>query len=192
MGSSCDSQIAVATDAELMMQVQYGSQWALGELYSRHERTLTAVARRLVGVFWARDLVHDVFLGLWQRRQHQRDSTPIHVGDYLRSAVRYHALRWLRRSNLLATTREHAPVCAEPPTPPGALKVELEHDLCCLAKNLSPRHRLLLTLHLVHDLDSRQIAELHGRPVSTVKSDLRRAVLKLREVEEETPAQRFR
>ncbi|RFS81410.1 sigma-70 family RNA polymerase sigma factor [Actinomadura spongiicola] len=51
-----------------------------------------------------------------------------------------------------------------------------------LIKQLPPRQRIVIVLHFYEDMQLIQIAELLARPPSTIRSDLKRALDRLRKV----------
>lgn len=62
----------------------------------------------------------------------------------------------------------------------AAERSELQHIILAAIDGLSPKHRAVVVLHYLHDLDLAEIAEIVGCPVGTVKSRLHYALRRLR------------
>src|SRR5690606_17444833 len=75
------------TDGELVALLRKGDAVAYTEIYSRYNRLLYLFAfRRLGDREEVKDIVHEVFLSLWQNRE--RVNIAYTLGTYLHSAVR--------------------------------------------------------------------------------------------------------
>ena len=93
--------------------------------------------------------------------------------------VNHARMEWRRASRSLDVDR-----LSDAPSTHPLLEVEskeLAETVSQALENLSRHYREVLTLHLVHGLQSAQIAHALGRPPETVKSQLRRGLKRLRE-----------
>lgn len=138
---------------------------------------------RLVGSSQtAEDLVHDLFLHLWRTRQlgnAERLSRP-----YLFAAARNRALKHLRHRRVAQAWAERAsreePSHADSPAEILARR-ELEVALGRAIEALPPRCREIFLLRRREGLSYDEIAKRAGVSLGTVKSQMWRAAVQLRE-----------
>jgi DNA-directed RNA polymerase specialized sigma24 family protein len=137
----------------------------LEALYRRHEAALLRLAFVLVGVRGdAEDLVQAAFLALARAEGSVRDPAA-----YLRGVVVRRAQDQHRRS-FRRLPRPPDPIVAEP-----GLDETWAH-----VQRLPPAQRVVVVLRFYEDLALVDIAQLTGRPEGTVRSDLHRALTRLR------------
>lgn len=87
-------------DNQLWIQLQAGSEWALGRLVKKYFNPLQNYGCKFVpSEDFVKDCVQEVFIEVWQRRE--RLSTPISVRAYLLSSVRKKVLREGFRQRIL-------------------------------------------------------------------------------------------
>ncbi|MEU8117930.1 SigE family RNA polymerase sigma factor [Spirillospora sp. NPDC049024] len=120
----------------------------------------------------AEDLLQNALAKTAARWRHVRDNPE---GYVRRAMYNEQATRWRRRG------REA--VVAEPPDLPSSgpdvdLRVTLERALL----SLPPRKRAVLVLRYYEDLPEREVAEIMGCSVGTVRSQTHRAIARLREL----------
>src|SRR5262245_28621712 len=65
--NEAEAELENADDITLVSKVKEGDAAALAALYDRYSGTVRTTLRRIVGPSEAEDLVHDVFLVVWQR-----------------------------------------------------------------------------------------------------------------------------
>lgn len=165
-------------DTELIAQIARGQQAALGALYDRHSSLLLAVLKRVLrDTQEAEDVLHEVFLEVWQ---HAADFDPGRgsVRSWLVMRARSRGLdRWrvLVRQRGLA---QEALLPNEATSTASAENLSVRRAL----SNLSPELRSLLELGYFEGMSSAEIAAHEGLPVGTVKSRVARALAELREV----------
>lgn len=168
------------TDIVVLRRLASGDQSALGVLYDRHAPLLLALGLRIVRVRReAEDVLHDVFLELWQ-----------HAGDYepQRGSVKSWMLLRMR-SRCLDRVRSHGFSRVV------ALDGEPMHSHDCAAPNehqmdgarakvlldrLPPAQREVLALGYFQGLSFSEIANALDIPVGTVKSRASAAMQTLR------------
>jgi RNA polymerase sigma-70 factor (ECF subfamily) len=156
----------------------------LDELIEQYQHSLMRYLTALVG---RHDVAEDIFQETWMRvleRGHQyRDNGPFSA--WLFTIARNRALDFFRRrahvslDGLLQPEDDSLPlqIAAQMPSQLEQLR-ELER---CAAMDevldkLNPIHREVLVLHFYEDLTMREIAEVTGIPMPTVKSRLYRAI----------------
>jgi RNA polymerase sigma factor (sigma-70 family) len=137
----------------------------------------TYCARALGDRERAADCTQETFVGAWRSRQ-RFDPTKGTLAGWLLGIARYKVVDAQR-----ATGRTPMPVEEPPEVPePIAAADELGDQLLMAhaLDSLSPRARQVVELAFYSDLTQTQIAERLSLPLGTVKSDMRRALLRLR------------
>jgi RNA polymerase sigma-70 factor, ECF subfamily len=175
---------------ELMAQAQTE---ALGELYDRYGRLVYTVA---INVVWdaetAEEITQDVFMRAWEGA-HSYRSDLAKVSSWLVSITRHRAIDELRRrggrpENFRADWPEDIgqdqmngmPVLENPE---GEVETILEsRDIQHAIAGLPQDQRVVLNLAFFKGYSHSQIAEFLGEPLGTIKSRVRLAMLKLRDV----------
>jgi RNA polymerase sigma-70 factor (ECF subfamily) len=138
---------------------------------------------RLVGsAEGAQDVVHDLFLHLWETRG-PRDAIRL-TKPYLFAAARNRALKYLRRRRVADAWIERV-VCEEAPTAETPsdlyLRHELEDAVDCAIAELPTRCREIFLLRRRDQLSYEEIAAHAGVSLGTVKSHMWHAATMLRE-----------
>jgi RNA polymerase sigma-70 factor (ECF subfamily) len=130
----------------------------------------------------AQDIVHDLFLHLWDTRS-PRDGVRL-TKPYLYAAIRNRALKSLRHRRVVAAWVEQV-AREEPPTAesPSDLYVqrELEDAIARALTELPARCREIFLLRRQEQLSYDEIAERTGVSLGTVKSHMWRAAMLLKE-----------
>jgi RNA polymerase sigma-70 factor (ECF subfamily) len=180
-----------ARDVELMARVVNGDREALGTLYDLHAPRMLAVVqgilrdRRL-----AEEATHDVFLNLWQ---HPRAYEPQRgaFGGWLLRVARNRSIDLLRRQRErrfadLATGEDGSPIdpaawLPDPDPDPAdqAVTADLGARVRSALAQLSPEQRSALELAYFGGLSHSEIAERLGRPLGTVKTQIRTGMQRL-------------
>lgn len=115
----------------------------------------------------AEDVVQTAFASA-QPRWHRIDDPPAYLRRSVVNLAKDGQRREFRRRRLLRPEPE--PVTAIP---------ELD-ETWALVRKLPPAQRAVVVLHYYEDLSLVEIGQLLNRPASTVRSDLRRALARLR------------
>lgn len=124
----------------------------------------------------AEDVVQVVLEGTWRRWRHVRDGRP---EVYVRTAI---ARRVVSRHRMLGRRVKEArwSDLVDPPAPGGA-DAGVDRDVVWRElRSLPPRMRAVVVLRVWEDLSEAETAELLGCSTGTVKSQLSRAVQRLR------------
>jgi DNA-directed RNA polymerase specialized sigma24 family protein len=138
----------------------------LAQAYQEHRASLVRLALLLTGSReHAEDVVQSVFAAVHERWDSIDQPLP-----YLRRAVAYASIDVARRAR-----REIRLLAAEPIT-----HIPDVDETWRVLASLSVRQRTVVVLHYYEDLALVDIAALLAMPASTVRSDLRRALIRLR------------
>ena len=158
----------------------------LRDAYDAHGSLVYSICRRALDEHAAKDVTQEVFVSAWRGR-HQFDPergtlagwlvgiTKRRIIDHLRSERRHAD----RRSEELHETPDHQ---AEPAVDRTVDRMVVADAL----RQLPKRTREIIELAYVHDLTHHDIAERTGVPLGTVKSDIRRGLLRIRDQMEST------
>jgi RNA polymerase sigma-70 factor (ECF subfamily) len=168
-----------ASDEELMVQVQAGSERALEALVERWRGPLFGFLQRRAGGPDADDLFQETWLRVVRARR--RFDPRRRFSTWLFQIANNLCRDRFRRAGAAARGRE-ALRDAPPDAGPG---VEIRLDLARRLAALPERLREVLVLRYYRDLGEREIAELLEIPPGTVKSRLHAAVRALRSGEGE-------
>jgi RNA polymerase sigma-70 factor (ECF subfamily) len=171
-------------DAALLAQVASGDEAALEALYKRYGGPCFGLARRILDdAHLAEDVVQQVFTALWKGSGY--DSRRGAVSTWLMSVTHHKAVDMLRkegpRRKRLASEQALLEVAAAGPGPADAtwarLRAERTRDGL---KTLPAEQREVLLLAYYGGYTQREIAELTGLPLGTVKSRTLTALRRLR------------
>ena len=176
-------------DERLISLIIQSRQEALAELYERHHRWVFSLALFIVEDHaTAEEITLDVFMRVWQKAGTYRPGQA-KVRTWLTSIARHHAIDVLRhraaRVDRLAVCWDESISRLQTPGPDTQQAAELflcrEHILAAIAK-LPHRQKQALILAYFGGYTQSQIAELLGQPLGTIKTRLRLALMKMREL----------
>lgn len=167
------------SDGDLIASIARGERDAFGALYDRHASTMMALACRILNDHReAEDLLHDVFLEVWNKAHAYRPERAS-VRTWLMLRLRSRALDRLRSSRISRTVAldDSTPrrVSRDDPSQ-GADHATLRSAL----DQLPPEQRRVLELGYFRGLSSSEIAAEVNIPVGTVKSRTAAGLAKLR------------
>ncbi|HTP57677.1 MAG TPA: sigma-70 family RNA polymerase sigma factor [Spirochaetia bacterium] len=176
-------------DTELMRRMANGEIGALRELYSRHSRLVYGLALRIIAdPETAEEICQDVFLRAWEKADTYR-SEKAQVRTWLARIARNRSIDVLRRRGArdarardaweeLKAAAADAGVDPSSPVEEGEARQRVSRAVLSLPQD----QREALSLAFFDGLTHRQIAEATGEPLGTVKSRIRAAMVKLREL----------
>ena len=186
------SPLDVLSDDELVAAMVAGEAAALAALYDRHSRVVFALIVRIMGNReTAEDLVQEVFLRVWQQAA-SFDETRRTLRSWLCTIAHNLSLNEVRR-------RQRRPQGVQPsanaddrgdalagcidsaPQPAVAAWCSVrDGSLATALAALPPTQRAVLQMYAAGYSQS-EIAEAFGEPLGTIKSRMRRSLLRLRE-----------
>ena len=172
-------------DARLLRRMAARDQAAFAELYDRFARPLHATALRIVSDRAdAQDLVHDVFITLWDKAG-EFDSQRGSAFAWAVTLVRNRAidrLRSRRRRSALLSASVPADLGYDENTASDSAAFGDEAVAVRAAVSALPTdQQRALELAFFGGLTQQQIAEKLAEPLGTVKARIRRGLLKLRD-----------
>jgi RNA polymerase sigma-70 factor (ECF subfamily) len=177
------------TDEQLISEYLAGNEQALRSLIGRYLKPIyNFVYRYTASVDDAGDITQDVFVNAWRNiRKFDRSRK---FKPWIFTIAKNSALNWLKRKrpasfsefedekgeNLLTNFIEDTS-----PLPDELFaRADLARKLSVVLGKLKPDYRLVLLLHYQNNFTFREISELLGEPLDTVKSKHRRALVMLR------------
>jgi RNA polymerase sigma-70 factor (ECF subfamily) len=172
-------------EAALLERLRDGEPAAVAEVYDRHQATVHAFARRLVGdAAAAQDLVHETFVSLpGAIRRFEGGSS---LRTFLLSIAVNHARHHLRAASRRRQAMErfsHESLDTPPASGPEqhALRVDLARELSRALDLLPLDQRVAFVLCEVEERTSKEAAQIVGAPEATVRTRLFHAKKKLRD-----------
>lgn len=176
-------------DARLVRRIAQGDKTAMAELYDRFSRPLYATAVRVVNdPTEAQDIVHDVFITLWEKAatfETTRGSAFAWALTLTRNRAIDRVRMRRRRTDLLAGAAPsdlgYDEAHAGASTTDNASLGDEAREVRAAVATLPPDQKRALELAFFSGLTQQQIAEKLSEPLGTVKARIRRALLKLRD-----------
>jgi RNA polymerase sigma-70 factor (ECF subfamily) len=176
-------------NAELVRRMAGGDRDALAELYDRISRPLYSTARHILNdAAEAQDVVHDVFLTLWENAA-AFDSGRGAAFSWAVTLTRNRAIDRLRtRANRARLLGDSLPGDLGYDSETDQSSADFQADLGDRASvvraalaDLPAEQQKALELAFFSGLTQKEIAERLAEPIGTVKARIRRGLLKLRE-----------
>src|SRR5688572_32952778 len=172
-----------AGDAELVRRIRAGDERALEAVFKAHYAGMASFVQRFVrSPDLAEELVQDVFLKLWSKREQLAEIETFRT--YLFRAARNTALNYLRRAKLERRWREEQGTDDDPPTSFAADEETVEQELAVAVQEainrLPPRCREIFLLSRDGGLTYAEIARSLEISVKTVETQMGRALKSLR------------
>lgn len=153
---------------------------ALRRAYDELGTIVHTFCARLVGRDGAADCVQETFVSAWRSR-HRFDPAQGSLAGWLLGIARHRALDHLRKQARVPAPVD--PVVGTPAAPASAEDVDQIANRLLVGRaleTLQGRARAVVELAFYSDLTHTQIAEQLDLPLGTVKSDVRRALQRLR------------
>jgi RNA polymerase sigma-70 factor (ECF subfamily) len=163
-------------DAGLWDRVRQGDEYALAELFDRHEpRLFRHAARLLTSREDAKDAVTIAFFEMWRKRELVRlvDGSPL---PWLVTTVAHCARNLERSGRRYRALLDRAPVREE-----IAPHSHDETGVLAALERLPANERDVVVLTVLEGFSDRETSEALGIPLGTVKSRLARAKSRLRD-----------
>jgi RNA polymerase sigma-70 factor, ECF subfamily len=179
-GDDCDDGGTAAEDAELELAFRAGKDGALDAAYQRFGSTVYTFVRRAAGDDLADELTQDVFVAAWSSAS-RFDPERGALGGWLIGIARHKVVDALRRRERATARIERAGALADAPSTTTEIDRLAERLALgeCL-RLLRPEARQAVELAFWSDLTHEQIAARTGRPLGTVKAQIRRSLAAMR------------
>ncbi len=171
------------SDLELVNRLRDGDTSAYTEIYERYSGPLYLfVLKRWEDRDGAKDLVHDFFLKLWEKREELEISS--NLTAYLFTAVRHAMLNQISHEKVKTRYIDSFLSFLDTVEPKGTdylmrekeMKVIIEREI----DNLNPRMREVFELSRKENLSRKEIAEALGISEETVKNHMHKALKTLK------------
>jgi len=171
--------VVIHTDETLLSLVADGDKEAFTMLYRRYWEALFATAARaLRSKTDAADLVQDIFLSIWNRRNDLRITGSL--AAYLQTSVRYKVIKYIEKN---ITRRDYLVLLTEvlvnyqPPDAESQLQIkELQHTIQSAVEQMPKKMREVYQLSRKHYLSHKEIAERLDISDETVKKHIQHAL----------------
>jgi RNA polymerase sigma-70 factor (family 1) len=170
------------TDEQLIILIKKDDQQAFAQIYNRYAESLAGfAASKLYSLDDARDIIHDLFVKLWESRGEVYISS--NLKSYLFSIVRHRIIDKIRRN---ITREEYASMVQSliVPSHDSAEKQveakELQESIEKSLNQLPPRVKEIYKLSRDEGLTNHEIAEKLNLSEQTVKNQLSAALKHLR------------
>jgi RNA polymerase sigma-70 factor, ECF subfamily len=157
---------------------------AFGHLYAASAAKLYAVALRILRrEDWAEEVLQECYVSIWTHAPDYRPGLAAPM-TWMTSIVRNRCLDWLRRPRLELSDEDGAITEAAPSDRAGPLEeLELAKSRSAVARCLSEleaRQRQAIALAFYDGLSHAELASHMREPLGTVKTWVRRGLLKLK------------
>lgn len=175
-------KLKTLSDHELLTRLGQGDEAAFRALYDRYWQRLLYFASRKTGgdMAEAENMVQDIFVSLWQRRQTIRITSSLEA--YLVVSVKYRVIRWLNRQDTESLYNDEGRVMdiLDDSTQEYLALDELQARLGELVAKLPEKAQLIYRLSKEEGLSHRQIADELGMTETAVNVTLVRTRKTLR------------
>lgn len=167
------------SDEQLLVMLRNDQDEAFVEIYNRYWDKLLAIGyNHARNKEMAEEIVQDVFLSLWNRRQEIEIDR---LAAYLATAVKFAVFKTLSRENRRKVLLAAQP--AELPVSPDEAVIEakfLKEYLDSVVAGLPEKCRLVFTYSREHQLSTKEIADTLQLSHKTVESHLTKALKTIR------------
>lgn len=176
-------------DEALMRLIALAQEQALGALYDRYNRLVYSMALNTTGDSGlAEEITQDVFLRVWNKAETYRPEQG-KVVTWMSSITRYRAIDLLRQRGIRPEAHRLDWADGVSPDLPDGMDVEFEVEVAqrrqrirtALAQ-LPPEQSQALAYAFFQGYSHSQIAEALDEPLGTVKTRIRLAMQKLRQI----------
>ncbi len=180
------------TDEAILQRVGRGDEAATAEFYDRFAPSLFAIARRILGDEQeARDALQDGFLYIWDKAA-DYDPARSKAFTWFVMIFRNKAIDRLRASRRRVRLNETAAVNLLDLESPLAERADLSVERAESAeavrramRSLPDEQRKCIEWAFLRGLTHLQLSELLGEPLGTVKTNIRRGLMRLRDILQE-------
>ncbi len=165
----------------LLALIKAGNTYAFEKLFNAHYVTLCVYARKIVGnMEEARNIVQDVFVSIYDKRDRLQISTSIK--SYLYKAVHNACLNHLKQLKIHNHHHDHlkyqVPLIDDQDT---MVMAELEEKVWMTVQSLPEQCRKIFEMNRFEGKKNSEIAEILGVSIRTVETQISKALKVLRE-----------
>jgi RNA polymerase sigma-70 factor (ECF subfamily) len=179
-GDPAGDDRATADDRVLDDAFVAGKPGSLESAYQRYGRIVHAFARRAAGPDVADELTQDVFVAAW-RSASRFDPARGSLGGWLIGIARHKVTDELRRrQRAIAGTEKLVALTDRNEVAPDVDSLAERLLVADGLRQLRPEVREVVELAFYSDMTHEQIVQTTGRPLGTVKSQIRRSLASLR------------
>jgi RNA polymerase sigma-70 factor (ECF subfamily) len=168
MIGAMDKSSSSASDVLLLRRIAGGDELAFGVLYQRyHVPIFNYVLRLIHEPKEAEDLLQEIFIAVWRGAYRYREQAQ--VKTWLYRIAHYQAISCLRKRRPVTHIEDVLDINSDGPehiTADILQRDEVRKAINCL----STKHRAVLELAFVQGMAYKEIAQVVGCPVGTVKS----------------------
>lgn len=171
---------ALRREAELVAAIRARDMPAFDRLYDEYERRLTRFLTNLIHrPALVEEIVNDTMLIVWERIDSFAGASRLSTWIF---GIAYRtAMKALRRNDAPVEAAEGDEQASDAPSPEElAGRDILQRELHRALQGLSAEHRAVIDLTYFHEMGYRDIAEVMGCPVDTVKTRMFHARRKLK------------
>lgn len=164
----------------MLERARLGDHSAFAELVRRHQSMVFSIARNFFrNDAIAEDLSQDVFVHLYRNiGSIQSDD---HLKYWLRRVTSHRCIDYSRRGGLKNVGIDEVAELQSELSTPDAVELMKTAALRRMVSSLPEQARLMITLRYQEDMTPTEISEVLEMPLNTVKSQLRRSLLVLRD-----------
>lgn len=178
----------LAENEALLARVAAGDESAMGACLDRYANLVWSLARRFTSSGTeAEDAVQEIFIDLWSSAD-RFDSSKASETTFIAMIARRRLIDRLRKTKR-EPGMEELDVAADLDTPGPAKATELKAEAeraRKLIRTLKPEQQRIIELAVYHGHTHQSIADSLGLPLGTVKTHLRRGLLRVREAMQAT------
>lgn len=181
------------TDEEIVVLYKNGNPEIFKDLINRYTSPLYNFTARIVNQNDAPDIIQEIFIKVW-KNLHKFDSSKASFRTWIFTIAKNTATDFLRkRKNLLFSDLEKneekemdsfAENIPDENLLPEETLQKLEDSLFLnkTLEKLRPNYKEILTLYYQEEMTFEEIGKILNKPLNTVKSQHRRAILELRKI----------
>ncbi len=174
------------TDSELVLQCRQGSQQSFRQLYQRYQQRVRSTLYQLCGAEALDDLVQEVFLRAWKGLPQLRETSQFSTWLYricwnVASDQRRQFAQQRSFNSKLKANTDCLPQDSKLSQAPDLMELHYQDIIQRGLQQLSFEHRAVLVLHDLEDVPQKEVAQILGIAVGTVKSRLFHARSSLRQ-----------